>query len=245
MIPVFDHEDHTRQSSYEELEFDARDGVQLLSPEDSDYPASLIRWPGRRAPGPLFCEGDTGLFREHPLVMICGARDASQPALKMAGHCASRCGQAGVPVVSGLARGVDRAAHHEVLLAGGCTIAVLPFGIGRLPYDETLVGFMGDRRVLIASELKPHAHFTVGHALRRNRVMVALSDVVIVVEPGDTGGTWSSAKAAREFGRPLFFIAGERPECAEQLLRLGGRPLPMESDGSPDIATVLAEIGAG
>ncbi|MFC1512095.1 DNA-processing protein DprA [Candidatus Latescibacterota bacterium] len=86
-------------------------------------------------------------------------------------------------------------------------------------------------------------HFTIKGALRRNRLLTAFSTAVIVVEPGDTGGTWSSVQTARELGKPIFFIEGRRKDFINALQRNGGKRIPIKR-GTPDLTDILAFIDA-
>ncbi|HEX3000378.1 MAG TPA: DNA-processing protein DprA, partial [Armatimonadota bacterium] len=139
-------------------------------------------------------------------VMVCGARDASPEGLDLAYRCGRLLADSGVTVASGYARGVDMAAHRGAFEAGGNTVAILPYGLARFRVHRDLEESFDPGRFLAISELGPWGVFTAHAALRRNKLLAALSDAVIVVEPGETGGTWYSAEKASEMGKPLFFL---------------------------------------
>lgn len=172
--------------------------------------------------------------------MICGARNASVEALELAYRCACTVVREDAPVISGYARGVDMAAHRGALESGGTTIAMLPYGLGKLKVQqESGSGFFN--RFLAISELAPDYRFTTRNALRRNRMLAAMAHVVIVIEPGETGGTWYSANAAVDLGRPLFFLEGERRDAVDILERRGGRRISIKS-GEPDLGPVFESV---
>ena len=173
--------------------------------------------------------------------MLCGARNASENALDLAYRVACQLAEMRVAVASGYARGVDMAAHQGALSTGGDTIAVLPYGINRFKVTRPLREVFDFEHFLATSELLPAYRFTVTGALRRNRLLAALSDAVIVVEPGDTGGTWYSVQTARDFDKPLFFLEGRRKDFIDALEKNGGVRIPV-SRGNPDLTGVLDHI---
>lgn len=206
-------------------------------------PESLRSLPDRDRPAFLSMAGDDALLGE-PMVMVCGARDASETALDAAYRCGRRVAEAGYVVASGYARGVDMAAHRGALEAGGRTVALVPYGLSRFRLHRELGDAFDRERFLAASELEPWQVFTAHHALRRNKLLAALARAVVVIEPGEGGGSWYSARKAVELWRPLFFIEGERPEMAGRLMLLGGRRIEV-SGGEPDLGEVWDAMGGG
>jgi DNA processing protein len=223
--------------SYEYDDVPEYPAVTDISCNDRLYPGRLANICGEKAPAVLHCMGNVSLLSREPKIMICGARNASGEALKLAYRCALEiAGKEGL-VISGYARGVDMAAHKGALDSGGMTIAMLPYGIGKLKiHEESVPSFFN--RFLVISELEQDYRFTTRNALRRNRMLAAMAHAVIVIEPGETGGTWYSASAAVDLGRPLFFMEGERRDTIDALERRGGRRIDIRN-GEPDIGPVF------
>jgi len=224
-----------------ELSLIGSDSVRVVCEGDEDYPAGLGGCLGGKRPRVLFCAGDVSMLAS-PSVFICGAREASKKGREAAYKCARLAAEAGCTVISGYARGIDSAAHLGALEGGGRTAAVLPYGLARFSVRRTLAEAFEPDCFLAVSEMPPFAGFTVKAALRRNALLAALADAVIVIEPGETGGTWYSARKARAMGKPLFFHEGGRPEAAGRMLSLGGERIGMRS-GVPLLGRVLGVCG--
>lgn len=159
-------------------------------------------------------------------VAIVGTREASPYGIRVAERLATACAKAGLVVVSGLARGVDAAAHRAALAAGGRTIGVQGTGVD-VPYPashralhEALA-----TRGLVLSEMEPGTLATPGCFPRRNRIIAALSHVTVVVEAGYKSGAINTATQALELGRVVAAVPGrmdeERAMGSNRLLRDG------------------------
>jgi len=170
-------------------------------------------------PAGLCCEGDVGLLADAPdrLVAIVGTREPTPYGVRMASQLARACARAGLVVVSGMARGVDVAAHQAALEAGGRTIGVQGTGVD-VPYPvahRTLLAEMG-RRALVVSEVEPGTRAVQGCFPRRNRIIAALCRVTLVVEAGFKSGAVNTATQALELGRVVAGVPGriEDPTAA-------------------------------
>ncbi len=216
------------------------DAIREISRDSESWPEGLRDLSGASAPRRLFCRGAAALLVQ-PGVMVCGSRNASEDALGLAYRCGMLLADSGLAVFSGYARGVDMAAHRGALESGGSTLAFLPYGIQRFRVHRDLQGAFAPENFLAVSELEPWQVFTAYAALRRNKLLAALSGSVIVVEPGETGGTWYSAERARRLGRPLFFLEGRRPEIVSRLEGFGGVRITV-SDGVPDLEPVIRSV---
>jgi len=162
-------------------------------------------------PAGLWCVGDVNLFANAPdhLVAIVGTREPTPYGVRMASQLARACARAGLVVVSGMARGVDVAAHRAALEAGGRTIGVQGTGVD-VPYPvahRTLLAEMG-RRALVVSEVEPGTRAVQGCFPRRNRIIAALCRVTLVVEAGFKSGAVNSATHALELGRVVAGVPG-------------------------------------
>jgi DNA processing protein len=224
----------------------AEDNVEEITAGHEHYPGQYKTFWGDNMPGVLYCLGNSSLFTDK-IVMICGSRDVSKKGLEIAYKCGRLCAEMGYIVASGYARGVDMAAHQGVLENGGGTIAILPYGLGKFRRNNVLSEVFDFNSFLAVSELPLSFPFTAGNALRRNKLLVALSHAVIVVESREKGGTWFSAKYAGSKNKPLYYFEGLRKDVAPKLKSVGGIRL-RTIKGVPDLKKVerlIEGISAG
>lgn len=210
-----------RDACKAEIERAEEIGARFLADDDEDYPAMLAPLGDRP---PLLCiKGEAALLQK-PAVAIVGARNASGVGRKMARMLAEGLGAADYVVVSGLARGVDGAAHEASLRTG--TIAVVAGGLDVIypPEHEALTAAIGERG-LIVSERPLGQQPTARDFPRRNRLISGLSLGVVVVEAAARSGTLITARFALEQGREVFAVPGSPldPRCqgANRLIRDG------------------------
>lgn len=184
-------------------------GLTIITDEDEQYPQMLqeIHDP----PICLYVRGDVSLLNDTGYaVAIVGSRNASQYGVRMAARLATEATYAGSPVVSGLARGIDTAAHEATLRAGGRTIAVIGSGLGRIypPENVPLAMAISQNRGAVISE------FPIGYQPdrrsfpMRNRIISGLSRGTIVVEAGQKSGSLITAAQAMEQNRTVFAVPG-------------------------------------
>ena len=107
---------------------------------------------------------------------------------------------------------------------------------------SAIAGSFDSERFLAISEMMPEMPFTKPGAFMRNQVLVALSEAVIAVEPGDTGGTWHSIRYAVKMGRPLYYQEGSRNDLFGKLEDSGAVRIEME-DGEPLMNSFLSRKG--
>ncbi len=162
-------------------------------------------------PAGLWCVGDPGLLAGSPdrLVAIVGTREPTPYGIRIATRLAAASARAGLVVVSGMARGVDIAAHRAALAAGGQTIGVQGTGVD-VPYPVAHRSFLDEmgRRALVVSEVEPGTVAFPGCFPRRNRIIAALCRVTLVVEAGFKSGAVNSATHALEMGRVVAGVPG-------------------------------------
>ena len=160
-----------------------------------------------------------------PPVAVIGTRRASAYGRRQAVRLVRELAAYDLPIVSGLARGIDRIAHEEALRAGTFTIAVLGSGIGRLypPEHAALAGRIA-RAGAVLSELPLFTAPRAYHFPRRNRIIAGLSIGVLVVEGGTRSGTMITARHAAEQGRLVFAVPG-----------------PIDSSGSSGVNALLRD----
>lgn len=173
----------------------------------------------------LFSLGDLSLL-DRPAVAIVGTRNATSYGLRATATLARAAGEAGVTVVSGMARGVDAMAHEVALGTAGGTIAVLGTGVD-VPYprENAALHARVAARGLVLSEMLPGAPPHAGSFPRRNRLVAALADVTLVVEAGVRSGALITATIADSLGHLVGAVPGPIDSAASrgsnQLLRDG------------------------
>ena len=213
-----------------DLENAARAKAQFVAPGESGYPALLRHIDG--AP-PLLCIKGNPTWADFESVAIVGARNASAIARKFARQLAAELGEAGYLIASGLARGIDTAAHESALERG--TAAVLAGGIDHIypPENEALHHAIGAKGLLI-TEMIPGAVPRAEHFPRRNRIISGMSRAVIIVEAAMRSGSLITARLANEQGREVFSVPGSpmdpRCEGTNKLIRDGATLLTKAQD---------------
>ena len=183
-----------------------RQGMGLLGWGESAYPEPLRHI--QDAPAVLYTRGDPALLAR-PQVAIVGSRNATRGGLDHARQFAGALAERGYAVTSGLAQGIDGAAHAGALAAGGDTIAVVGTGADVVypSAHRQLTGQIIEHGVLI-SEYPPGTGPKAGHFPRRNRIISGLSRGILVVEAGLRSGSLITARLALEQGREVFAIPG-------------------------------------
>lgn len=170
---------------------------------DEEYPRLLSRYLNSQTPPILFYFGNLSLLHK-PSVGFCGSRNASEKGLSTASDCAAHLASNGIVIVSGYAAGIDQAAHLSALEANGETIIVLAEGILRFRIKRQFEENWNWDKVLVLSEFPLGVPWTSRQAMQRNKTIVGLSDVMIVVEAALNGGTMAAAEDTLEMGKPLF-----------------------------------------
>ncbi len=190
-----------------------RSGLWVLSRSDAAYPRRLKKKLGQSAPPLLYGAGETSLLDAGGLAVV-GSRNASEVALEFTRDVARACARDGLGVVSGGAKGVDRAAMQGAGEAGGVVIGVLAADLLRASVNrQNRMGIQSGQLVL-TSPFNPEAGFNAGNAMARNRYIYALSDYALVVDSAEGGGgTWAGAtENLRHNWTPLYVrMPGESP----------------------------------
>ncbi len=204
-----------------ELAAGAAAGARLVVLGEADYPPLLAAID--QPPPALWVVGDPAIFRR-PAVAIVGARNASALGLRAARNLARGLGAAGQVIVSGLARGIDAAAHEAALATG--TVAVMAGGVDRVypPENVPLAARLAAEGALL-SECPMGMEPTSRHFPRRNRLVSGLARGVVVIEAAVRSGSLITARCALEQGREAMACPGgpEDPRAggSNQLIREG------------------------
>jgi DNA processing protein len=197
---------------------------------DPAYPAALAALPD--APPALRTIGRLDLL-ERPMIAVVGARNASTNGRRFAATLAQELGAAGRVVVSGLARGIDTAAHQAALTGG--TVAVLAGGVDIVypPENTALYRAIGEQGLLL-SEMPMGAVPQARHFPRRNRIISGLAAGVVVVEAALRSGSLITARCAADQGRDVLAVPGSPldPRCrgTNALIRDGARLVESAAD---------------
>lgn len=180
-------------------------GIDIVTFFSEDYPAMLsnIACP----PLVLFCKGDISLLNSDLAIGIVGSRKCSRYGLDVAETFGRDLSENGVTVVSGMARGIDGAAHEGALSAGGNTIAVLASGVDVIypPEHRAMYDKIVDRGLVI-SEYLPGAAPLAYRFPERNRIISGIAEGLLVVEAGEKSGALITLDEAIEQGREIFII---------------------------------------
>jgi DNA processing protein len=214
----------------------AHEGLELICRCDHDYPALL--WALPSSPAVLHVSGDLERFialTEQETVAIVGTRRPSSYGLDVARTLARELAASGLTVVSGMAFGIDSAAHEGALSAGGATIAILPGGAERADPASQRALY---RRIIATgcavSELPPRSEVWRWMFPARNRLIAGLAAMTLVVEASHGSGALITTRWAQTLGRPIGAVPGRvtseqaaGPNC---LLKNGAHPITSAQD---------------
>ena len=210
----------------------AKLGGRYLLIDDPDYPAALAMLDD--APPAIVARGDASLAggREGPVIAMVGARNASAAACRFARQIAHDLADAGATVVSGLARGIDTAAHVGAMprtvavIAGGIDIAYPPENAA---LQERIAG-----EALLLAEMPPGTEPRARHFPHRNRIIAGLAIGTLVVEAAPRSGSLITARLAGEAGREVMAVPGSpldpRAQGCNQLIRDGATLVQSAAD---------------
>ncbi len=224
------------------IELQQAAGVRVVTVLDQDYPINLRQIYNR--PPFLFVKGPLQ-EQDAKSIAVVGTRQASDRGRELAALVSSRLVSHGVTVVSGMAQGIDAAAHRAALAARGRTIAVLGTGIDRVypPEHARLAQEIVDAGGAMVSQFLPGSGPTRFSFPMRNAVMSGIAIGTVVVEASATSGARLQARLALEHGKRLFLV---RPLVLEQewAQRYSHRPGVRVVESVTDILAALPEVGA-
>ncbi len=227
-----------------DLEWLSQRNRQLICWDDDIYPALLRRI--SNPPAALFVEGDPG-FLWHPQVAVIGSRNPTNVGLDHARDFASTLARQGMTITSGLASGIDTAAHIAALDAGAPTIAVNGTGLDVVyPASSRAAAKRIRASGAMVSELPLGSPPRRQHFPSRNRIISGLSLAVLVVEAGLNSGTLITARKAAEQGRDVFALPGSlhnpMAKGCHRLIREGARLVETAADILQELGPLAAEL---
>jgi DNA processing protein len=212
---------------------------RLIRPDAADYPAGLL---DLEDPPPLYVRGETSTA---PAVAVVGTRRCTRYGVGLAEAFGTALSRAGWTTVSGLARGIDAAAHRGTLRGPGEAVAVLGSGVDVIYPAENadLYHSILGGRGAVMSEYPPGTRPDRWRFPARNRLIAAIASAVVVVEAGEKGGALITARLAAESGRPVLVVPGDvdRPASAgcNRLIRDGAHPVLGVDDLIEELELIL------
>lgn len=217
-----------------EIALAAENDVRIICPEDDEYPPLLKHTPD----GPICLYIKGRLQRQDGVALaIVGSRKPSYYGQEQARGFAEALAQAGLTIVSGLAYGVDAAAHQGAIAAGGRTVAVLGNGLcDTYPPEHRQLADRIQQAGAVVSELPMQTAPDAGNFPRRNRIIVGMSLGALIVEGSERSGAMITARYASEYNREVFALPG-RIDCATSR-----GPNSLIREGAARLVTCVADI---
>lgn len=217
----------SRSAAQKEFELARRQNIRLLAFDDPEYPENLRA--AEDAPPVIYVRGQITCLRQPLSLSIVGARNASLNGRKLASQISCELTSQGVMIVSGMARGIDTAAHKGAMFAlnrTGSTVAVLGTGIDiAYPAENQKLCEQIAEQGAVISEFPLGTEPSAGNFPRRNRIVSALTDGTLVVEASLHSGSLITARLALEQGRDVFAVPGfptdERSAGPNKLIKDG------------------------
>ena len=207
---------------------------EYVTATPAEFLGELNEVEAKYAPRELFLRGDRALLRRGPRVSVVGSRRASEEGQRRARVLSSALARHGITVVSGLAAGIDRAAHEAAIDASGHTIAVLG-----TPLDSFYPKENQDLQERIGREHLLVSQFPIGYPTTpknfpiRNRTMALLTDATVIVEAGEKSGTVNQGWEALRLGRLLFLLESVANDRAltwpTEMVRYGAQVLSRDN----------------
>lgn len=205
---------YSQYETVEGLKIKSHD-VRFNTVLDQSYPENLKSLLKLNTPPVLSMIGNINLLSNRT-VGFSGSRKVSEKGVAITKDCVEQLSQEkDISIVSGYAQGVDKEAHYTALASGGSTIIILPNGISSFYVRQELKDVWDWDRVLVISEYLPKDKWSVSRAMNRNNTIIGLSDIMVVVEAGLTGGSLDAGLRTLEDNKPLYVpLYSDYPESA-------------------------------
>jgi len=220
------------------------DSIKIVFSNEHLYPKKLKRSFGTKCPPYLFYKGNINLV-DKTSVGFCGSRKASIQGVSIAQECASQLAKNNIVVISGYAKGIDMAAHQAALKNSGGTIFILAEGILNSFIKTEIGGFLTEENHIFMSQFLPESTWYAGSAMKRNSLIIGMSDAMLLVESGESGGTFAAGNEALSLNHPLFVIDFAEPEVSAKanpyFISKGGIPIKGKN-GVPNLTNIYAVI---
>lgn len=221
--------------------------IDFVSLLDNNYPDDLKRYLSTNTPSVLSYIGNLNLLNKKK-VGFSGSRKVSDKGTAITKDCVEQLSEKDICIVSGYAAGVDHIAHYTAIEQGASTIIVLPEGIESFRIKKEFKNIWDWDRVLVLSEFMPDDKWTASRAMLRNNTIIGLSDIVVVVEAGETGGSLDAGLKTIEKGKYLFVPQyGIVPDSAlgnNMLINKGAFPIKMKQEtGRANLSKIFELLG--
>lgn len=205
---------YSQYETVEGLKIKSHD-VRFNTVLDQSYPVNLKSLLKLNTPPVLSMIGNINLLSNRT-VGFSGSRKVSEKGVAITKDCVEQLSQEkDISIVSGYAQGVDKEAHYTALASGGSTIIILPNGISSFYVRQELKDVWDWDRVLVISEYLPKDKWSVSRAMNRNNTIIGLSEIMVVVEAGLTGGSLDAGLRTLEDNKPLYVpLYSDYPESA-------------------------------
>lgn len=182
----------------------AQTGTEIITQADPRFPKAFF---AAVPPIIIYAKGDADILWQTKTAGIIGARNASEYSLRICKHFSSHLAKSGVVIISGFAAGIDSLAHRECISSGGKTIAVLGCGIGYdYPKGSLKLQSSIAKSGVVISEFPPLCKPVRSNFTRRNRLIAALSQKLLIVQASDKSGCLNTVGHALEQGKDVFVI---------------------------------------
>lgn len=220
--------------------------IWVISRADPEYPSRLKGRMRSDAPPILYGCGNLDLLETGGLAVV-GPRKTQSSLVEYAKNVGELAAQAGMPVVSGGAKGIDSAAMYGVIEAGGYGCEVLAEDLFGTAIDSNRRRAIMSKQLLLISAYDPNARFSVRHALQRNKLIYAMADAALVVDSDiNKGGTWAGAleQIERLHYVPLFVRSTDKPSPGvRELMSRGAHewPEPKDQDSFSKLFKTLSD----
>jgi len=223
-------------------------GCDFVTIKSKSYPRQIMRQMGNSAPPVLFYKGNLKLLKK-VAVGFCGSRKASDVGRIIARDCAKQLVDSSFITISGYASGIDQEIHHSTLKNDGSTIIVLPEGILNFKIKKILENVWDWDKVLVISQFTPSKRWTSYNAMTRNKTIVSLSSLMVLIESKEKGGSMDAGLAALKFNKKLYTpIYEDMPDFAtgnQVLLKKGAFPITAHKNSTrPDLTMLFKELNA-
>lgn len=202
-------------------------GVTAVTVLDDRYPDRLRHRLGRSAPPVLYCAGELAVLGDDGIGLV-GSRDVGPEAVEVTRKVAQQVAGAGLPLISGGAKGVDQIGMAAAFEGGGRVVGILADSLERAIGRADNRRAMLEGRACLCTPYQPDARFTAGSAMGRNKIVYGLSRATLVVASAkDEGGTWSGATEAlkRGYGRVAVWMGAGAGAGNGALVEAGGVPI--------------------
>lgn len=221
--------------------------IDFVSLLDNNYPDDLKRYLSTNTPSVLSYIGNLNLLNKKK-VGFSGSRKVSDKGIAITKDCVEQLSEKDICIVSGYAAGVDHIAHYTAIEQGASTIIVLPEGIESFRIKKEFKDIWDWDRILVLSEFMPDDKWTASRAMLRNNTIIGLSDIVVVVEAGETGGSLDAGLKTIERGKYLFVPQyGVVPDSAlgnNLLINRGAFPIKMKQEtGRANLSKMFELLG--